>query len=126
MLLSYQQPNPLYSKNVIYLIQCINCNKQYIGQTAQPLKSRLARHIQKIRNPSETGVLQDHFRPQKCSTINQLALQTLDSVNPMGKTPQQIERDLKRKETLWIKRLRSEHPQGLNQIQYDATNRYQQ
>ena len=33
-----------YSHNVIYLITCNQCNKQYVGQTSQTLRQRFTNH----------------------------------------------------------------------------------
>ena len=32
----------------IYLISCTKCNKQYIGQTDRPLKTRIMEHLQYV------------------------------------------------------------------------------
>lgn len=39
------------SENLIYCIQCTNCNKSYIGQTSNALKQRMKVHRQQIRDP---------------------------------------------------------------------------
>lgn len=33
------------SEKVIYVIECIKCRKQYVGQTVPPLKVRINHHI---------------------------------------------------------------------------------
>ena len=38
------------SKNVIYAITCVNCHKEYIGQTSN-LRDRVTLHRQQIRDP---------------------------------------------------------------------------
>jgi len=39
------------SKNIIYVISCSGCNKQYIGQTSN-LRNRITVHRQQIRDAS--------------------------------------------------------------------------
>ena len=39
------------SKNLIYVIVCSGCNKEYIGQTQTMLKERLSIYRQHIRQP---------------------------------------------------------------------------
>ena len=38
------------TRYVAYLIQCKKCNRQYVGQTSQSLKSRFSRYLTQIRN----------------------------------------------------------------------------
>jgi len=113
------------TKFIIYLIQCKKCHKQYIEQTAQPLRNRLSRHIQKIKDTKEHSIIHEHFRPNKCSSLEHLSVQILDVIDHKNhKNYKETELALKRRESLWINRLRSEYLQGLNQLQYDATIRY--
>ena len=49
-----------YSHNVIYLITCNQCNKQYVGQTSQTLRHRFTNHRFDIRNDRDTPVAR-HF-----------------------------------------------------------------
>ena len=110
---------------VVYLIQCKICGLQYVGQTLKSLKARFAKHIQAIGDRQKRGVLQEHCRYGRCGNINNIKLQMLHTLTPGDNdTPRQTEETLKQLETLWINRLRSEFPQGLNCINYDSTVRY--
>ena len=45
--------------NLIYMIQCNNCNMQYIGETKRQLSDRFGEHrhyIEKARNTHPTAV----------------------------------------------------------------------
>ena len=96
------------TRHVVYLIHCRKCKKQYVGQTAQSLRMRIARHLKAIRNTHVPGTLHEHFRPDRpCRGTNNVAVQML-----------------KKLEILWIKRLKCEHPQGLNWIEYDPRQRH--
>ena len=112
--------------HVVYLIQCKSCKKQYVGQTTQSLKMRFARHLTAIRNTRVPGTLHEHFRPNRpCHGINNITIQLLQTITPHdGETTNSIENKLKKLETLWIRRLKCVHPQGLNWIEYDPKQRY--
>ena len=110
---------------VVYLIQCKVCGLQYVGQTQKSLKARFATHIKAIRDSQKRGVLQEHFKFGRCGNIKNIKLQMLHTLTPGDNdTARQTEETLKQLETLWINRLRSEFPQGLNWINYDSTVRY--
>ena len=109
---------------VIYLIQCKHCGRQYVGQTAQPFKSRIAKHLTAIRNRHQPGVLHEHFRRGDCAGTNNVSVQLLDTIIPAnGDTAEHTEQQLKRLESLWMERLKSEYPQGLNWAKYDPRKR---
>ena len=47
--------------NVIYGIQCMICGGIYVGQTSQPLKTRIRQHQRDIRLKSPTSSVAKHF-----------------------------------------------------------------
>ena len=110
---------------IVYLLQCKKCGRQYVGQTLKSLKARFAKHIQAIRDRHRPGVLQEHFRKGRCAGTDNIAIQLLHRVTPeTDQTAEQIEQLLKELELLWINRLMSEYPQGLNWAKYDPVKRY--
>lgn len=48
------------SANVIYVISCLRCNIHYIGQTMNPLRTRLGQHLSDIRLEKPTSIA-EHF-----------------------------------------------------------------
>jgi len=40
------------SKNLIYMVHCLRCNKQYIGETKRRLKDRFNEHRRPVDRPS--------------------------------------------------------------------------
>ena len=113
--------------HVVYLIHCRKCKIQYVGQTAQSLRMRIARHLTAIRNTRVPGTLHEHFRPDRpCRGTNNVAFQMLQMVTPSTGDDNNgtTEGKLKKLETLWIKRLKCEYPQGLNWIEYDPRQRH--
>ena len=49
--------------NVIYLIHCMKCQKQYIGETGRPIKNRIYEHIASVKNNKKTLItpVSKHF-----------------------------------------------------------------
>ena len=91
------------SFNVIYLIECKKCKIRYVGQTARPLRFRIAQHLYNIHNTYHTSVTY-HFT-ESCS-INDFTFTALEHC------PDPRKRLIK--ESMWIKRLNTLSPAGLN------------
>ena len=48
--------------NIIYLIHCTKCNKQYIGETGRPFRKRIYEHIASVKNPNKISTpVSRHF-----------------------------------------------------------------
>ena len=103
------------TSNVIYLITCISCGIQYVGQTKNRLISRFQGHYYDIKNHNDTTVSR-HFNKCPSSSPNGfegLQISILSFIkNPSSSRAGQLERD--REEKRWIHRLATSVPQGLN------------
>ena len=44
------------SKNLIYMIHCLRCNKQYIGETKRRLKDRFNEHRRPVDRPTRADI----------------------------------------------------------------------
>lgn len=56
------------SKGVVYLLECLNCHKQYVGLTSRCLKIR--EHIYSIEKATPNSPLGKHFSvPTEASRI---------------------------------------------------------
>lgn len=96
------------SKNVIYLITCTKCKKQYVGMTTQQVNTRLNHHRSNIFNKVRTYV-SNHFNfPDH--TIQNLTIQIIDTV----RNGPNMYQELKVLERYWINTLRTIQPLGLN------------
>ena len=109
------------SSNVIYLITCTKCKKQYVGLTTKQLNTRINHHRSNIfRN--KTIYLCIHFNFQDHS-INNLSVQVIDRAHT--NTTNHLQ-ELQKLERHWIHTLKTLQPQGLNSspgtIPLDADN----
>ena len=92
------------SSNIIYLITCRKCKKQYIGKTTKALRERINHHRSTIMT-NQNRYLSIHFNfPDH--NINHLSVQVIDEVDNQTDLP-----DL---EKYWIVKLGTLKPKGLN------------
>ena len=54
------------SNNLIYLVECKECEKQYIGQTKRSLRHRTNNHRADIRSENRSSSVGNHFKTRKC------------------------------------------------------------
>ena len=115
-------PGTCKSKNVIYLVSCNLCKKPYTGRTVQYLHNRMAGHrdcfYKVLRNDEDVDANNDDYslglhlvhehgcvdREDFDEIFN---VQILENCRPS---------DLEKKEHLYIHKLQTLHPLGLNKI----------
>ena len=92
------------STNVIYLINCLKCNKQYVGETKRALKQRFNNHRSDIRLNKNTAV-SIHFNDisHNLTHLTVIPIELVDN-----------ESDRRIRERFWIKELKTNYPYGLN------------
>ncbi len=93
------------SKGVVYLINCLKCSVYYVGETGNPLRTRLNQHINDIKHNRSTSVA-EHFNS---------SLHDIDRdfrITPLLSEPNSSHR--KYLESTLIKRFQTEKPIGLN------------
>lgn len=93
------------SANTIYLLTCSTCSLRYVGETSRPLRMRFDEHLRNISNSSDTSVAR-HFYLHSCNPENLQVFGIEMCPNPARR---------RSKEKMWIKRLHTNHPLGLNQ-----------
>ena len=98
------------SKNLIYLIHCLRCNKQYIGETKRRLKDRFNEHRWPVDRPTPSSrhtAVSDHFLSDNHSP-NDIELIPLELIHSS--------RDALRKarEAYLIERGQTLEPRGIN------------
>lgn len=93
--------------NNVYLITCMKCNKQYVGQTKNSIKTRLQAHRYNIlHNRKRHTHLVSHFRRHGIRKMRTIGLEH----NPNWSLQHRLF-----KERQWINRLQSTFPFGLNE-----------
>lgn len=97
--------------NLIYLITCTLCRKQYVGETKRTLRTRIKEHLVDIKHQRDTPVA-SHFNQRK-HKLSHVTTKVLE-IFPF-ETNSDTGTDIrKRNEKSWIYRLRCLHPHGIN------------
>ena len=99
------------SNNIIYLITCTLCRKQYVGQTSTPLRIRVNSHRNTIKHNNDTPVAK-HFNLPNHSLKN-VHIIAIDHVKDDDRHTRE------NKETFWIHTLKTATPTGINQHRQD-------
>lgn len=100
------EADPFQRSNCIYLIQCHQCGQKYVGETQNALRTRLAQHRYNITNHKNTETpLVAHFLQHG---LKNLTITILDGKESW------TARQRKRQEWIWIHRLKTYTPFGLN------------
>ena len=94
------------SKNIIYLITCTNCKKQYVGKSAKTLRERICQHHSSIKK-DQCRYISKHFNLSGHS-VARLKVQVIDSTDTGNSE------HLHKLELYWINKLKSTQPNGLN------------
>ena len=90
---------------VIYLVNCLSCKKQYVGQTRRDFHRRMMEHLNSIFHKTHTiGI---HYSSPK-HNHNDFSVQVIEKVMP-NTVNMRLER-----EEYWIKTLGTKTPLGLN------------
>ncbi len=89
----------------MFLLICTKCNVQYVGQTRRKIVERVKEHLYNIKKKKEaTGV---HFSSNNHSNSD-MRVQVIEKV-----MPNTVNKRLER-EDMWIKKLATKRPHGLN------------
>ncbi|MCP4491895.1 MAG: GIY-YIG nuclease family protein, partial [Gammaproteobacteria bacterium] len=96
--------------NVVYLIECNKCDKQYVGETKQQLKVRFLQHYNAIRR-GDLGHMYEHFRSARHSE-NDMNIRIIDRIiAPSESVARKSRLEI---EDFWIRTLNTAAPWGLN------------
>ena len=101
------------TNNIIYCITCQICFKQYIGHTKRTLGERMCEHFRYITQHNSTHSVGRHFNMEDHQGLGNVKLHVLQfgRKDPDSQESLDIRLELER---LWIHRLRSTTPMGLN------------
>ena len=111
------------TKRVVYVIKCKVHHKAYVGQTGNMIRVRVNQHLARVKSFKRNNMsnMGHHFNGSDCSLDN-LVWAPLDKVSD-DLTNREAEKLLLTRETLWIKRMCSMQPWGMNCYEVDVVNR---
>ena len=92
------------SRGTLYAIECAACGARYVGETSQMLRARITQHLAAIRSGDSTALVHRHFRTN-CA---------VEHFKFYAFAAHQHDKARKSKEALWIARLKTISPRGLN------------
>lgn len=98
-----------HSKNLIYLITCDKCKKQYVGETGRTLRDRLNDHRSAIKNKQKTPIAVHFNQPGHsvlCLRITPIELVKTNLSNPVTARHN--------RERYWQQKLKTLYPLGIN------------
>lgn len=101
------------STNLIYLVTCRKCRKQYVGQTSRTLAERIANHLSCIRT-NKSNPISIHFNMPDHS-VKDFSIQGIELIN--SKT--NISEILNNKEAYWQDTLQTIYPLGINHLNHN-------
>lgn len=101
-----QQSFSSRSKNCVYLLYCVKCKLQYVGETKNMLSTRMGQHKYNVRHQKEVDT----------PLVKHILLHGLDSIRMAGlqKHVNWTDRERKNMERFWIYTLGTLEPNGLN------------
>ena len=94
------------SANIVYLITCSKCHKQYVGETGRSLRERLNNHRSDIKLKKHTAIA-IHFNDVQHS-VNNLSITIIEDCTAVASERRQ---DIEKQ---WIRELQTGYPTGLN------------
>ena len=102
------------STNVIYLLECIRCKKQYVGKSEWPFNYRLNNYRSRIKSTQYDKLLpvEKHFKEQNHVFERDARFIIIEKIEK--ENVQNMTNLLETHEDNWIKRLQILFPKGLN------------
>ena len=108
-----------HSRNIIYLLTCLSCNVQYVGETVQRFNERMNGH-----RTAKSGCEHEITHCKEACNGYNFKYQIIEKLPGDGyNSSGEIDPDMlvirKKKEDEWIKKLRTIYPYGLNESAQD-------
>ena len=103
-------PYTCNTRNVVYLITCTLCKKQYVGETYRSFRERMIEHERYVRKKiySQATGLHYNTRGHRSGHMKYEAISCL-WIKPVNKDPVRIAKEIK-----WMEQLKTFKPDGLN------------
>ena len=96
------------SCNIIYLVTCSRCNKQYVGETGRSLRDRVTDHVSCIKLQKQTPIGL-HFNHAGHS-LKDFHILAIEQFTENSESSRRI------KESTWQHLLQTAHPRGINNL----------
>ena len=97
------------TENVVYLISCSSCNKQYVGETKGPLNKRMNGHRDDWRHRRfERSPTAEHFHSADHDFLSHASVCCLEHNKEWSDSTRKL------RESYWIRRLNTLCPFGIN------------
>ena len=102
------------SRNVIYLLECTLCSKQYVGKSEWPFNFRLNNYRHRIKSTDYDKLLpvEQHFRLSNHDFARDAKFTIIEKIEK--NVSDELTSILESHEDNWILRLRTLTPNGLN------------
>ena len=97
------------TSNIIYLMTCNDCHKQYVGETKRSFRTRLSEHDRDVRLKKDTNVAR-HFN----NNNHNWQLCRFDILEHLLGNPEIQNAHRLNRETYWIATLKTLSPSGIN------------
>ena len=104
------------SNNLVYLLECVQCHILYVGQTKNAIMKRVYQHLRDIKLKCPTSTVARHQNAHQSVPLAPLKVHILDFVTLPRKSTQAWHKRLEL-EKIWIARLNSLVPTGLNLLE---------
>ncbi|OCT91777.1 hypothetical protein XELAEV_18014832mg [Xenopus laevis] len=101
------------TKNLVYVLTCKKCQKQYVGQTGRKLNDRIREHVSSITKENCVTPVAKHFAECNNRDVSYLSVIAIDKIT-LNIRGGNVTSDLLRKEAKWIFHLGTKQPLGLN------------
>ena len=102
------------SSRVIYLMDCQKCGARYVGESETPFNIRLNNHRKDVQNLQVTLSVSQHFREANHSFNRDAKFTLIEQIKNNSMSQKDMHRTLEDHEDLWILKLGTLRPNGLN------------
>ena len=102
------------SSKVIYLLDCQKCGAQYVGKSETPFNIRLNNHRKDVNNTEATLSVSKHFQEANHSFNKDAKFTLIEKIKNHNISQKDMRRTLENHEDLWILKLQTLKPNGLN------------
>lgn len=107
------------SDNMIYLISCLECDMQYVGETGRPFRTRFGEHLRSLVKGDQISAVSKHFQeshPDLYIRLDDLPIVAtpLEQIADQGSKEADKAKRLDR-EQFWIDTLETYAPKGMNE-----------